>query len=121
MMRSTKLEDPFRVRVVHALKKKAGKEKAPLWAAVAERLSSSRKNRPQVNLRKIDSHTQDGDVVVVPGKVLGAGKLTKKVDVAAYLFTESAREGIESAGGRVLSLMELAEKNTRGSGVKIIV
>jgi len=114
------MKDPFRVNVVAALKKKAGKEKAPVWAKVAERLSSSRKNRAEINLRKINSNANDGDTLVVPGKVLGSGRLTKKVDVAAYNFTESARKAIEASGGKALTLLELAEKNSKGSGVKII-
>jgi len=102
------------------LRKKASAEKAPVWATVAERLSASRKNRPQVNLRKIELHSKDGDVIVVPGKVLGSGRFSKKVEVAAYNFTESARKSIEAAGGKALSILELSKRNAKGSGVRIL-
>ena len=37
-------------------------------------------------------------------KVLGTGKLTKKLKVSAHRFSKSAREQIEKAGGEVVIL-----------------
>jgi len=73
-----------------------------------------------VNLSRINRHTSEGDVVVVPGKVLGAGLLRHPVTVAAFAFTRSARQKILEAGGKCLDIRELVELNPKGSGVKII-
>jgi len=35
-----------------------------------------------------------------PVKILGAGDLSKKLEVTAHKFSQSARERIEAAGGR---------------------
>ncbi len=39
-----------------------------------------------------------------PIKVLGTGNLTRSVTVSAHAFSRSAREKIESAGGRIEEL-----------------
>jgi len=46
--------------------------------------------------------------------------LSKKVTVAAYGFSESARAKIEAAGGKDLTIMELVKEMPKGTGVKIM-
>ena len=79
-----------------------------------------RRNRREVNVHKIDKHTGEGDVVVVPGKVLGDGRLRHKVDVAAFCFTEGAEKKIKEAGGKTMSIIELVETNPKGSKIKLM-
>ena len=69
---------------------------------------------------KIVEYAKPGETVVVPGKVLGLGEVTQKVDVAAYQFSISAVEKIKLAGGNTLSLWELMEKNPKANKVRII-
>jgi large subunit ribosomal protein L15 len=71
-----------------------------------------------VNLRDLERVFENGDTVdldamVAKGllkntkidvKVLGTGELTKKLSVTAHLFSASAREKIEAAGGSVTAL-----------------
>lgn len=71
----------------------------------------------EVNLYKLEKFCKDGDVVIVPGKVLGSGKLTKKIIIYALGFSNSAKEKIISSGGKALKLTELKEKV---KGMKII-
>lgn len=93
---------------------------ARIWLDVAKRLARPRRKRVAVNISRINRYTSDGDVVVVPGKVLGAGTLSHPVTVAAFSFSKSAREKIIQAGGKCISIQELVEHNPKGSGVKII-
>ncbi len=79
-----------------------------------------RRNYSAVNLAKLDRLTSEGDVAVVPGAVLGTGRLTKKITVAGFKASASARRKIEEAGGRYVSLEELASENPKGTGIKII-
>ena len=58
--------------------------------------------------------------VVVPGKLLGAGTITKKVTVTAYSFTQSAIEKIEAAGGKCLSYNDFIKSNPKGTNVMVI-
>jgi len=107
--------------LIKFLKKKAREHRAKIWEYVAELLGKPRRLRPQVNISKINRHTQPGDTVVVPGKVLGAGILKHKVNVAAFAFSETAKRKIMDAGGKVLNIEELVEQNPKGSNVKIII
>jgi len=59
-------------------------------------------------------------MIIVPGKVLGSGVITKRVSVAAWKFSKSAREKIEKAGGRVMSIRELMSENPKGTNVRIM-
>ena len=82
------------------------------WAkAVAKTLSKSRRNRPQVNLSRINRYATD-ETVVVPGKILGSGKFDKKLTVAALEFSESARNKINQSG-KALSLSELIKSKPK--------
>ncbi len=63
---------------------------------------------------------QKGETVVVPGKVLGDGSLDHKLEIAAFKFTQSAKEKIKKAGGKFMSISELIKKNPKGSNVRII-
>ncbi len=120
MPRTYEYQDPGRLELIKELKRVAKKENAKIWKAVAKELSRSRKNRREVNVYKINRFTNENEVVVVPGKVLGSGNLEHKVEVAAFKFTQGAKEKIEQAGGKISSIQELVRKNPKGSNVRII-
>ncbi|NPA05226.1 MAG: 50S ribosomal protein L18e [Crenarchaeota archaeon] len=108
-------------KTLRRLRSQARREKAPIWRYVYELLSRPRRLRIVVNLSKINRYTGPGDVVVVPGKVLGAGRLDHPVTVAAAAFSYTAVRKIREAGGRVLHITQLMEENPKGSRVKIII
>ena len=73
-----------------------------------------------VNLRDLENTFSDGDKVspremaakklvktpamrVPTVKILGVGKITKKLTISGCEFSKSAREAIEKAGGKVIS------------------
>ncbi|MBM3309037.1 MAG: 50S ribosomal protein L18e [Candidatus Altiarchaeales archaeon] len=120
MPRTFEFKDLGRVELVQQLKVAAKKQQSGLWAAVARKLGKSRRSRSEVNLHKINKHTAKGDIIVVPGKVLGDGSLEHQVDIAAYRFTEGAVKKISEAGGRALKIIELVKSNPKGSKIKII-
>lgn len=96
------------------------KTKKPFWRKVAYEMSRPRRQRVEVNLSKIDQYAPQEATVIVPGKVLGSGAISKKVTVAAFSFSESARKLIGSAGGRTLSIDGLHKTNPEGRGVMIL-
>ena len=65
-------------------------------------------------------HAKGGATVVVPDKVLGSGKLSEKATVAAASFSASAKKGIESAGGKAITIIEAAKSNPTGKDFAII-
>jgi large subunit ribosomal protein L18e len=103
------------------LEKASKQNNAKAWARVAELLMKPTRQRVTVNLSKINRYSKEGEMIVVPGKVLGSGKLEKKVTIAAYAFSETAITKIKAAGGEAITLLEAVKRNPQGSNVRIIV
>jgi len=120
-MARVKSTNPELQTVIRFLRKKARDSNAPIWWDVADHLSSSRRRRIAVNLSRLNRHTRVKETVVVPGKVLGAGKLDHSISVAAFSFSTQARLKISKARGKCLSISELLEANPKGGNVKIMV
>ena len=83
-------------------------------------MAKPKRKRVAVNVCRLNRFTQKNDIVVVPGKVLGAGEIDHRITVAAFAFSEKAREKIIKAKGKCLFLPDLAAKNAKGSNLKII-
>jgi len=97
------------------------KQKKPIWKRVAEELEKPRRQRPYINIYKINKYTKPNDIVVVPGKVLGIGNLDHPVTVAALAFSRSAKEKIEKSGGKVMSLYKAVEEIKDFKNVRLMV
>jgi large subunit ribosomal protein L18e len=105
--------------LIQHLKKTAIEQKVPLWTRIAEDLEKPTRARRIVNIFKIDMYAKEGDIVIVPGKVLGEGDLTKKVTVAAFAFSDEARAKITKSG-KALTIPELVKQNPKGQKVRIL-
>jgi len=101
------------------LKKMEGSD-IGLWKAVAKNLKRPRRTSYEVNLFRLEKYADSKFTSVVPGAVLGTGELTKKLNVAAWKFSATAKEKIEKAGGKCLSLEELWETKKDGKGVQLL-
>ncbi len=110
-------ENPFLVSLIKNLRK----EKKQIWQKVAYELSRPRRKKVEVNVSKLEQYCADGSSVVVPGKVLGSGRITRKLLVGAFAFSESARKSIESAGGKTLSIEAMYRNNQAGKDIMIMV
>lgn len=110
----------FENKELISLLQKLKRQKKPFWAKVHYELSKPRRKRLPVNVDKLAKHVPDGCVVVVPGKVLGRGKINKKIKIAAFSFSEKAREIIRESGGEAMSIEKLLEINPEAKNVMII-
>ena len=90
------------------------------WKSVLASLKKPSRQRSSVNVYKIEKYAQEGEMILVPGKVLSVGDLSKKVEVAALQFSAEARSKILNAQGSVLTIAELFEKNPDGKKVRIL-
>ena len=106
------------LQLIHELKAKARQNS--FWSCVAEDLQKPTRERRIVNVYKIDKYAQDGETILVPGKVLSVGTINKKVNVAAMSFSSEAKQKITQAKGKVLSIEELFQTNPEGKNVRII-
>src|SRR3989338_10083315 len=107
-------------KTIADLKKKSIEEEKGIWKAIARYLEAPTRHSRVVNLAKIARYSKDNDTIIVPGKVLGGGDLQHKVTIAAFRFSEQAREKIENQKGNIISFEELMQKNPKGTGIKII-
>lgn len=115
-----KKSNPNLIRLIKSLKNKARLNEAPIWRDVAERLEKSNQNWAEVNLSTIERNAEEDETIVVPGKVLGSGYLTKSLTVGSFKISESARKAIEDEGGKWLSIRELVDENSDGAGIKLM-
>jgi len=120
MKKRIKATNTHLIELVRFLKKKARENEAPVWLDIAERMSKSRRMRAEVNLSLVNRYTEKSDEVIVPGKVLGAGLVDHPVTVAAFAFSDQARQKIVRAKGKCLSIRDLIELNPKGANVKIL-
>jgi large subunit ribosomal protein L18e len=116
----TRATNPQLNESIATLKRISRKNKAKIWETMAEELGKSRRSRVVVNVGKIDRVSNDAKIVAIPGVVLGTGNVTRNITVGAFRFTEQARGKLERAGAKCLSLVELAQMQPKGSGVRIL-
>lgn len=94
------------------------KTKSNAWKYVSELLGKAKRKAVVVNLWKIEKYAQEGKIIVVPGKVLGVGELTKKNDIAAFIFSESAKTKL---GKKAITIKEALAKDKTGKNIQVLI
>jgi len=105
-------------KLILELRKLSAKEKASIWKRVANDLEKSTRSRREVSFSKIEKHVKDKETVVVPGKVLASGILTRKITLAAWKFSAQAKE--KAKGAKLITIQELMKMNPKGKGVRLM-
>ena len=119
-MNKVKFTNPELMNNFILLRKQSFKTNSKIWRDIAKKLVKPNRKRIVVNLSRLNRYSKENEIVAIPGKVLGAGKINHPLKVVAFSFSEKARYKIESSKGECLSFSELFKKNPNGSGVKII-
>jgi large subunit ribosomal protein L18e len=119
-VKKAKTTNPELTELIRFLKKQSRENKADIWRDIAERLAKPKRKRIAVNVSRLNRYTQRNEMIVVPGKILGAGEMGHPVTVAAFAFSETAKEKIKARRGKCLSFLDLIKKNPKGSKVRII-
>ena len=122
MKTSTKIEEQTKrktnLRLVRTIRlAKKNKE----WKSIADILSGSRKRWKNINLDLIEKKSKEGDIVIIPGKVLSQGEISKKIRVVAFAFSELAKEKLLKSKCEVLYLEEEIKKNPKAKGAKVLI
>ena len=120
MVKKVVKTNPNLIELINKLYEQSRNEDVAIWRDVAQRLERSNRRTAEVNLSDIDRHAEDGETILVPGKVLSNGDLDKKVDVVAFKFSAKAQDKIENAGGECISIEEIMESNPKGSNIRIM-
>ena len=112
----TKKTNQHTENLIKKVKETASKEGSGFWKRIGNELEKPRRKRREVNISSLERNTREGEIVLVPGKVLGEGELNHNLTVAALKFSEAAKTKIE----KIMTIKELLEKNPKGKGVRII-
>jgi len=91
-----------------------------IWKRIAKDLEKPTRIRREANLYKIDKFARKDESVVVPGKVLSIGEISKPITIAAFRFSDEAKRKISDKKGKAISIAELLKTNPKGSKVRII-
>jgi large subunit ribosomal protein L18e len=97
---------------------KANKEKN--WVKIAHLVSVPRRKLSSVNLDQLDKESKEGDTLLVPGKVLGQGDVSKKLRIVALSFSQTARDKLKSKKCEIVSVDEEIKVNPQARGIKIV-
>jgi len=87
---------------------------------IAKILAMPRKKWIVINLDLIEKKAKEGDKILVPGKVLSSGNLTKKIKIVAWSASENAAEKIKRAKGEFISIKDEMKKNPELKNLNII-
>ena len=120
MARPIRKENSELTRLLVELRRAARSHHAPIWASVADRLERPRHQTSPVNLGHLDRLATADETVVVPGKLLADGPLSKRLTVAAFAYSADARSKIHAAGGVALTLHDLMKSKPDGAGVRLL-
>jgi len=105
---------------IAAVKSAAKASGKPIYKRALKMLSREANRLVKVNVGKLDSFPPDASVILVPGKVLGEGEVSRKLSVGAVAFTASAAQKITSAGGEALLIKDFVAKFGEGKGVLLV-
>ena len=115
------------------IKQKAGRKTNPVlqatilaarkqeaWLPVAQRISGPTKALAAINLDHIDAQAKAGDTVLIGGKVLATGTLTKKVRIVALSFSKAALTKAQATKSELVTIMDKIKANPKATGIKVV-
>jgi len=97
------------------------KTKTGIWRRVSEILMKPSRNRPEINLYRLNKITKENDVVVIPGKLLGTGIVDHPITIGSLMVSELALKKLTEANCTYMSIDQLMKKYKKGSNVRILV
>lgn len=106
--------------LIGELRKQSTLQKVNLWRRIADDLAKPTRLRRIVNLYKIDQMAKDDEIIIVPGKVLGTGEISRKISIAAYNFSSQAVDKLKASKCKVMTINEMISQNPKGKKVRIL-
>lgn len=82
-----------------------------IYEKVEKYLAKPNRKRVEVNLKKINQIAKDGDLVVVPGNVIGDFKPDKKFDLASLKISKTS---LSNLNGKYMTIEEWKNSGKKG-------
>lgn len=90
------------------------------WLKIANLISKPRRLMIDKNLDEIDKETREGDTILIPGKVLSRGNVSKKLRIVALGFSEEARKKLKAGKCEIVTINEEIKVNPKAQGLKVM-
>jgi|SRR3989338_2705827 len=90
------------------------------WLKTAKILASSTRRLLSINLSEIDKNSTAGDTIIIYGKILSQGQLTKRIRISAMAISQQAKEKLKTTKSEFIPLGEEIKKNPKAEGIKIV-
>lgn len=90
------------------------------WNEVANIISMPRRKQISANLGEINKQAKENEIILVPGKVLSEGEITKKIKIAALAFSEKAEDKLKKAKVETIKILREIEKNPEMKNVHML-
>lgn len=94
--------------------------KNPAWIKYAKILSAPTRKHAAINLDEIDKKAAIGDTILVPGKVLSRGEITKKVRICSFSISKLAKEKLKTTKSDWVSILKEMKENSKAEGLKVL-
>ncbi|MCL4381913.1 50S ribosomal protein L18e [Candidatus Marsarchaeota archaeon] len=94
--------------------------KSKLWRKLYKETATTSRTRNEVNIFKINKCSANEDRVIVPGKILGEGKMDHPVTITAMEFTKKGLQELQKANCKIININELYADMKSSKKVKII-
>jgi large subunit ribosomal protein L18e len=109
-----KKKNPELVNTINAARKNKS------WIKIAEILSSPRRKRKNKNINEIDKKTKEGEKVLIVGKILSQGEISKRISLVALNYSKKAEEKLLKAKCEFSKISDEIKKNPEAKGLKIL-
>lgn len=119
-MKPTGPTNPITKKLIEELRSQGYEQQNKFLLEIVKRLQKAERLKPVVNVAKLQRLCNEGETILVPGKVLSYGNITKRLTVSAFGFSKAAIQKIEKAGGKIITIRELIKENPKGSKVRIM-
>jgi large subunit ribosomal protein L18e len=108
------------ISIIKELKLLSYKTDKSIWKSIASTLEKPTRRKKIVNVSRINRFSKDGELIIVPGKVLSSGSLNRKITVAAFSFSKQAIKKINDSGSKTIMLKDLIKNKELINNVKNI-
>jgi len=108
------------LNLIKEFRQASKKNKAPIWAKLADLAVKPSSSMRVVNLTRINKITKNNDILFVPGKVLGTGNISHKITLCSFSISTSAAKKIIQSGGAILKSSDMIQKYPTGKNVMLI-
>ena len=92
----------------------------PQWIKYSKILSFPTRKHLAVNLSDIDKKASTADTILVPGKILSQGTITKKIRICSFSISKSAKDKLKETKSEWVPIIKEIKENPRADGLKLI-